>query len=92
MGQRVAHQVGGGIIDWFPLDEQFAMVETVVPDDLAGRALGDLGIRARYGVTVVCVKPPGHHFTHATPETLLDRGAVLVVAGPRDKAQQFAQL
>jgi trk system potassium uptake protein TrkA len=92
MGHRVAHLVGGAVIDWFQLDEEFAMVETLVPDHLVGRTLDDMGIRARYGVTVVCVKPPGQRFTYATPETVLDRGAVLVVAGPSDKAQQFAQL
>jgi trk system potassium uptake protein len=92
MGHRVAHLVGGAVIDWFQVDEEFAMVETVVPDHLVGRTLGEVGIRARYGVTVVCIKPPGQGFTYATPETVLDRGAVLVVAGPSDKAQQFAQL
>ena len=35
MGHRVAHLVGGRIIDWFQLDADFAMVETVVPADLA---------------------------------------------------------
>jgi len=59
MGHRVAHLVGGRKIDWFLLDEDFAMVEAIVPNSLAGQTLGDLGIRARFGVTVVCVKPEG---------------------------------
>ncbi len=92
MGHRVAHLVGGRIIDWFPLDEEFAMVETTVPNDLVGRSLGDERIRERYGVTVVCVKPEGETFTYATPETVLEKGAVLVVAGASDKAEAFAHL
>ncbi len=92
MGHRVAHLVGGRIIDWFQLDENFAMVETSVPNELAGHSLGELGIRGRYGVTVVCVKPMGQSFTYATPETVLEKGAVLVVAGPTTKAEAFARL
>ena len=92
MGHRVAHLVGGRIIDWFQLDEDFAMVETVVPDELIGNSLSGMGIRTRYGVTVVCVKHPGESFTYATPETVLTEGTVLVVAGPSDKADAFAHL
>lgn len=92
MGHRVAHLVGGRIIDWFQLDDEFAMVETTVPDELAGRSLGDIALRARYGVTVVCVKPAGQSFTYATPETVLEKGAILVVAGPAKDAADFAAL
>ena len=92
MGHRVAHLVGGGLIDWFQLDEDFALVETVVPAEMQGKSLGDLALRSRYGVTVVCIKPRGQGFTHATPETVLDEGAVLVVAGPTKKAEDFAHL
>ena len=92
MGHRVAHLVGGGILDWFELDEDFALVETMVPKEMEGESLGELALRSRYGVTVVCIKPRGQLFTHATPETVLDQGAVLVVAGPTKKAEDFAHL
>lgn len=92
MGHRIAHLVAGGIIDWFQLDEDFAMVETVVPGHLVGRSLGEIGVRARFGLTVVCVKQPGQGFTYATPETVPEPGAVLVVAGPIKKAEEFAHL
>lgn len=92
MGHRVAHLVGGRIIDWFPLDKDFAIVETVVPADLVGASLGQMRIRQRYGVTVVCVKPPGQTFTYATVDTVLEKGTVLVVAGPNERAEAFANL
>lgn len=92
MGQRVAHLVGGRIIDWFQLDREFAMVETEAPADLIGRSLADVGVRARYDVTVVCVKPVGQGFTYATAETVLSKGDVLVVAGPTKAAEAFSKL
>lgn len=92
MGHRVAHVVGGGILDWFQLDDDFSMVETVVPKSLVGRSLGEMQIRARHGVTVVCIKPPGQRFTYATPETVPEAGAIVVVAGAGTKAEEFARL
>ncbi|MFP5321969.1 MAG: potassium channel family protein [Acidimicrobiia bacterium] len=92
MGRRVAHLVVGSIIDWFQLDPNFAMVETVAPDETLGRTLADLEIRARYGVTVVCVKPGDEGFTYATADTVLEKGDVLVVAGPSDACEAFARM
>ncbi len=92
MGHRVAHLLGGRMIEWFQLDEQFAMVETVAPDEMVGRSLTDVGVRANYGVTVVCVKPTGGSFTYATADTVLQDGDVLVVAGPTSAAEAFARL
>ena len=92
MGHRVAHLVGGSIIDWFQLDDDFAMVETTVPAELIGHSLGEMAIRRRYGVTVVCLKPQGESFTCPTPDTVLEKGAVLVVAGSSERAEAFAHL
>lgn len=92
MGQQVAHMIGGRILDWFQLDERFALVETVVPADLAGRTLGASRLRERYDVTVVCVKPRGGAFTYATVDTVLSEGDLLVVAGETSAAQAFARL
>jgi trk system potassium uptake protein TrkA len=92
MGHRVAHLVGGRMLDWFQLDEQFAMVETMAPRKLFGRTLADVGVRANYGVTVVCVKPLGKAFTYATADTVLQKGDVLVVAGPTPATEAFARL
>jgi membrane protein implicated in regulation of membrane protease activity len=47
-------------------------------------------VRARYGVTVVCVKAAGRGFTHATPDTVLGDGDVVVVAEPPDRVERFA--
>ncbi len=92
MGRRVAHLVGGRVIDWFRLDEDFAMVETTAPSELFGRSLGEIGLRAVYGVTVVCVKPFGGSFTYATADTVLGEGDLMVVAGQTDRAEAFAML
>lgn len=92
MGHQVAHMIGGRILDWFQLDERFALVETVAPAELVGRSLADYGVREKYGITVVCVKPTGGTFTYATPDTVLAPGDLLVIAGETAAAEAFARL
>ena len=69
-----------------------SMVETLAPEETLGQTLADLGLRARYGVTVVCVKPGDEGFTYATADTVLEKGDVLVVAGPSTSCEAFARM
>lgn len=91
-GARMAHQVTGKVIDYIQLDEGFALVEAVAPRELVGKTLGDAGVRNTYGVTVVCIKPRDGVFTYATPDTIIEEGAILLVAGEGDHAEAFAEL
>lgn len=92
MGMRVAHRVTGRMLDWFPLDEGFALVETEAPAEMVGRSLGDSGVRQRHGVTIVCIKPVGRSFTYATADTVVSAGDLLLVAGETAAAEAFANL
>ncbi len=92
MGHRVAHLVGGRVQEWFQIDEDFAIVETAAPRRLVGRSLAELGLRAAHQVTVVCVKPQGGSFTYASPDTVLQPGDALLVAGGTVEVEAFARL
>jgi trk system potassium uptake protein TrkA len=92
MGERVAHTMVGRTIDYVELDDDFVLIETTAPRDIAGATLKDAALRRRYEVTVVAVKPPGGPFSYATPETVVNPGDLMVVAGTRDKAEAFAAL
>ena len=92
MGIRVGHSLAGSILDYFELDPGFALVESTAPRELVGKTLADAEVRKRYGVTVVCVKPAGGSFTYATPETVVQEGDVLVVAGEKRRAESFGEL
>jgi K+/H+ antiporter YhaU regulatory subunit KhtT len=47
---------GGGEVDYFELPEKHRMTELDVPPALAGKTIGESGIRSRYGVSVLAVK------------------------------------
>ena len=91
MGRRVAHRVTGQIIDYIQVDDDFALVETRPPAAHLGKTLQEAQLRAAYEVTVVSVKPLGGHFTYATPDTRLDEGSILLVAGSNRAVERFAR-
>jgi trk system potassium uptake protein TrkA len=92
MGERVAHLVTGRMMDYLEIDPGFALVETRPPEEMIGRTLADSGVRGRYGVTVVCIKPAGGAYTYATPETVVGPGDTLLVAGESRRAESFSAL
>lgn len=91
MGSRVAHLLTGHMLEYLALDEDFVIAELIAPEELVGIALGQSGVRARYKVTVVCVKPAGGQFTYADHSTVLDKSDVIVIAGHRADVERFTR-
>lgn len=92
MGERVAHLVTGKMIDFIEFDDGFAIVKTRAPKEAAGKTLAELALRTRHGVTIVGVKRPKEDFTYARPETRIEAGDLLIVAGPTERVESFAAL
>jgi len=91
MGERVAHLVTGRMMDYIEFEDDFAMVKTAAPHDILNKPLTDSAVRSRHGITIVGVKKPGEKFTYATPETILAAGDLLIVSGPIDDVEAFAE-
>lgn len=90
MGSRVAHLVTGQMLEYIALDEDFVIAEMTTPPEFIGVPLGESGLRARYKVTVVCVKPAGGQFTYAERTTVLSSSDLIVVAGHRADVERFS--
>ncbi|KAA6211249.1 potassium channel family protein [Streptomyces filamentosus] len=92
MGERVAHLVTGRMLDFIEFDDDYALVKTVAPSVATGKPLGQSQVRARHGVTVVGIKRPGEDFTHATAETVVAKGDIIVVTGKTRAVEAFTEL
>lgn len=92
MGERVAHLVTGKMIDFIEFDDDFAIAKTKAPEMAAGKTLEESGVRSKYGVTIVGVKRPRTDFTYAKPETMIERGDLLIVSGPTRLVEKFAAI
>ena len=92
MGARVAHLVTGRMIDFFEVDEGYAIAKTRTPADFDGRTLAEVAVRSKYGVTVVAVKRPKDEILYAKLDTVLGRDDLLIVAGPTAAVERFSAL
>ncbi len=90
MGKRVAHLVSGRMMDYIEFDDGYAIVKTEAPHRLHGLSLAESRPRSKYGVTVVGVKRTGEGFSHATPDTVVETGDLLIVSGARDEVERFS--
>lgn len=91
-GERVAHLVSGQMLDFMQVDTDFAIAEIRPPHQLVGVPLGQTGIRTKYGITVVAVKPAGGQFTNAAPDTELVFDDVVLVTGRLNDLERFVNL
>jgi trk system potassium uptake protein TrkA len=89
MGTRVAHLVTGQMLEFLALDDDFVIAELIAPDELIGTPLGESDLRAKYRVTVVCVKPNQGQFTYAGRDTVLGHSDLIVIAGHRADVERF---
>lgn len=92
MGKRVAHLVRGRMLDYIEFDDGYAIVKTRPPEHMHGMSLGESRPRSKYGITIVGVKRTGQDFTHATPDTVIREGDIIIVSGPQDRVEQFSEL
>lgn len=92
MGQRVAHLVGGRMLDYIEFDEDFAMTKKSPPAAILGQPLGQTAVRSDHGVTVVAVKSRGGDFTYATENTVLHPTDLIIVSGTHHDIAKFSEL
>lgn len=90
MGERVAHLITGRMIDYIEFDDGFAIAKIRAPHPAHHKVLAESLIRERFGVTVVGVKRAHEDFQHATPDTLILPGDLLIVSGATKKVEKFA--
>ncbi len=80
------------MLDYIEFDDGYAIVKTTPPSSLFGLPLGESRVRSNYGVTIVGVKRAGEDFTHATPDTVVHEGDLIIVSGPEDRVETFTDL
>jgi trk system potassium uptake protein TrkA len=90
MGQRVAHLISGRMIDYIEFDDGFAIAKIHAPAATHELTLAESGVREKFGITVVGIKRAHEDFQHATPESAVRAGDLLIVSGPTKKVEAFA--
>ena len=76
------------ILDYIKLDDDHAIFEVPVPKDWAGKTVGQIDIRKKYGINIMAVKDNGKMNLTVTPDTVLDAGKTLLVLGKQKTMQK----
>jgi trk system potassium uptake protein TrkA len=92
MGKRVAHMVSGDSLDYVELDKDYVMVKTEAPAMFHGKTLAELKFRSKHGVTVVATKKANAPYQPSFPETVIEEGDLMVVAGTTQKVDEFCRM
>lgn len=92
MGERVAHMLVGGMMDYIEFDDDFSIARTLAPPFTWDRTLAESAPRSKHGVTIVGVKRTGDDFAYARPETTVHRHDHLIVSGPTTLVEKFCNI
>lgn len=90
MGERVARLLNERLLDFIDFGDEFAIAKLAAPKAIVGLPLVTSECRKKFDVTVIGVKRSGEDFIHASPDTLIMPGDVLVVSGKIEKIEAFA--
>ena len=75
------------IFDYIEIDEQHAIFEVEVPEGWAGKSIGELDIRRKFGINILGIHHSGKTDESITPDTVLS-GEITILALCEYKALQ----
>ncbi len=76
------------VLDYIRLDEDHAIFEVPIPREWAGKSVGEIDIRKRYGINIMAVRENGKMNLSVTPETILNASKTMLVLGEKRTIQK----
>jgi len=83
-GQKLAHSLNAPtIIDMIELSDDYSVVEVNAPDNMIGKSLKELDLRARYGVSIIALRREDEGKTNISPvaEDVIEDHDIIVAIG-----------
>jgi trk system potassium uptake protein TrkA len=73
------------VLDHLEVSKGCSIVELVAPNQFVGKSIKDVGVRSKYGVTIVAIhrteKGREQTIMNPGPNEVIDRGDILVLIG-----------
>ena len=92
-GVRLARSIAvDSVLDYFALTDDVSINELRLPYSWAGKSLVQLGIRTRYGVSVIAIKRGEKMIVAIDPNSALEQGDVLVLLGSNHELDKLASI
>ncbi len=84
MGHKLARSlIAPTIIDMIELSDDYSVVEVTAPDEMVGKSLIELNLRARYGISVIALRRNNGGNTLISPvaEDVIETNDIIVAIG-----------
>lgn len=78
-----------GIVELLELDLEHSVVELIVPEEFDGKAISELKLRSRYGLTLLAVTHNGKFEINPDPNRRLHKGSIMVVVGSNKAVERL---
>ena len=95
IGRRLAQHLGRtNVIDYIGFSDDFSILEIKTPRSWIGKTLGQLGVRARYGINVLAIRHGEGGVADVTPgaDGRISENDLLVILGTNDKVDKVVDL
>lgn len=76
------------VFDYIELDGDYAIYEIGVPKSWAGKTVGEINIRRKYGINILAVRKGSKLYPEISTETLLDEDDILLVLGSNSSVKK----
>jgi len=95
IGQRLAQHLGRtNVIDYIGFSDDFSILEIKTPRSWIGKTIGQLGVRARYGINILAIRHGEGGVADVTPgaDGRISENDLLVILGTNDKVDKVVEL
>lgn len=93
MGVRVAHNlVSSNILDYIELSPDYSIAEVISPEEWHNKTLGELNIRAQYGINVMAIKRNNDIDVSPSADNIIEPGDIIVAIGNIEELNKLENL
>ena len=90
IGRRTAMRLCENLAeDILPLSDEFSILQMKTPEALDGRSVGEIGIRSKYGISLIAAVKDGKANGNIGPDTILSKDETIVLSGSNKALDRF---
>ncbi len=93
MGIRVANNLAvTNVLDFIELSPDFSIVEFIATDEMVGKSLKELDLRARFGVNVLAIRTADKNISVSpSASDKIEAGDLLIMVGENTSLQRMGE-
>ena len=93
IGRRTAMRLCENLAeDILPLSDEFSILQMKTPDALDGKSVGEIGIRSKYGISLIATVKDGKASGNIGPDTVLLKDETIVLSGSNKSLDRFQEI